>query len=99
MNNIIKTVIAFVKSHETLMEILLFIAKRFFGAEVIDETIKFVQETSLQVIAGKAKYDIVKAKLQSSITPANNNYKDTNYLLDTMIQVVVAYMKYTKKIQ
>jgi len=99
MTNFLKAILMFIDRNEVLLEIVLYIARRVFGNGVVDQTIAFVKEASLQLKTGKEKFDIVKAKLESSVEPLRESMKDQKFWLNLLIEIVVAYLKITKKIQ
>ena len=50
-------------------------------------------------MSGKEKLDSVKARLESSIEPLRGSIKDQKFWINLLIEIIVAYLKVTKRIQ
>ncbi len=98
MTNFLKAIIMFIRSRETLLEVMLFIARQYFGESAINKTVGLVRDVSLEMIGGDEKRVKVKNIIKESVEWAQG-MKFNNTKIDTMIQIVVLVLKVTGQIK
>jgi len=88
----IKGIIKFITDRETILEVLILLARKLFGEEAVDFTICEVKAAELRFRDGKERFEYVKGKLLAEIKKFQQNAKKKRFWINFVIELIVAYL-------